>query len=259
MNKNSDSFHGSSGSSQPTAPEPTLAERARTLMHVGDNSSLSSMSQKHLGYPFGSVMPYAVDDSGSPIVLISQMAMHTRNLRAEPRATLLVAESSGSLGAARISVMGDFAKVEGPDLESVAGIYLSRHPESKQWAGFGDFGFYRMTVKDVYFIGGFGVMGWVNANDYCAAKPDPLADAACDIIDHMNEDHVESMVLLIQKHLEINANDARMTAVDRYGFNVRIKAEGKSRGGRIGFPELANTPNEVRKVLVAMVKEGRNA
>lgn len=158
------------GSSDGT--EPTLAVRARTLMQVGGFSTLATMSQKHPGYPFGSVMPYAIDGLGSPIFLISQMATHTRNLNAEPRATLLVAASADSLGAARISVMGDVAKIEGDELKNIAEAYLSRHPESKQWAGFGDFGFYRMQVKDVYLIGGFGVMGWISAEDYAAAIPD---------------------------------------------------------------------------------------
>ncbi len=167
---------GSSGSSQPTAPEQTLAERARTLMSVGGASSLSTMSVKHPGYPFGSVMPYVVDDSGSPIVLISQMATHTKNLRANPRATLLVAGQSGSsLGAARISVMGDIVRVEASDEEGVAALYLNAYPEARQWVGFGDFGFYRMTVIDVYLVKGFGVMGWVAASDYAAAEPSPLA------------------------------------------------------------------------------------
>lgn len=149
--------------------EPTLAQQARTLMRVGGFSTLSTISLKHPEYPFGSVMPYADDDAGSPLFLISQMAVHTKNLRAQTRATLLVAASSGSLGSARISVMGDVAKVEGDAIQEVAQTYLSRHPDSRQWAGFGDFGFYRMTVKDVYFIGGFGVMGWINAEDYRAA------------------------------------------------------------------------------------------
>lgn len=239
-------------------PEPTLAERARTLMQIGGPSSLSTMSVKHPGYPFGSVMPYAIDESGNPIVLISQMAMHTKNLRAEPRATLLVAEQSGSpLGSGRISVMGDFSKVEESETERVAAVYFEAHPESRQWAGFGDFEFYKMKVKDVYHIGGFGVMGWATAHDYAAAEPDPLIESARDIIDHMNEDHVESMILLSKKHLGIEPDDARMTAIDRYGFNVLMKVESKTRSGRIGFTDIANSPEEVRKILVAMVDDAR--
>ena len=74
---------------QAPAPEPTYAERARTLIHLGRVGALSTLSRKHSGWPFGSVMPYALDDSGRPLFLISAMAMHTQNLQAEPRASLL--------------------------------------------------------------------------------------------------------------------------------------------------------------------------
>ena len=260
MTDKPDSFHGASGPPPVTAAEPTLAERARTLMQIGGASSLASMSQKHDGYPFASVMPYATDDRGNPIFLISQMAMHTKNLRGEPRATLLVAEQSSSpLGAARISVMGDATKVDDSEKQAIAAVYLARHPESQQWAGFGDFGFYRLVVKDVYFIGGFGVMGWVPAEMYAAAKPDPLAGAARDIIAHMNEDHVDSMILLIQQHLQVKAEDARMTTVDRYGFNVMMQSDQGVRGGRIAFAETANSSSDVRKVLVDMVSSARKS
>lgn len=155
---------------KPNSDEPSLADRARILMRSGGTSSLSTMSVKHPGYPFGSVMPYAVDDKGRPIVLISQMATHTKNLRADPRATLLVAaQSDSSLSAARVSVIGDFAQVDDSEKQEVAAIYLAANPESSQWVSFGDFGFYRMTVKEVYIVGGFGSMGWVTAEDYASA------------------------------------------------------------------------------------------
>ena len=240
--------------------EPTLAERARTLMHIGGSSSLATISQKHEGYPFASIMPYAIDDRGQPVFLISRMAMHTKNLRAEPRATLLVAEQSESpLGAARISVMGDVVEADSLAGASLAQNYLKRHPEAQQWVSFGDFSFYWMTIKDIYFVGGFGVMGWVDAEEYAAAEADPLAESAADIINHMNEDHRESMRLLIGHHLGIQASAARMTAIDRYGFNLMIQIDENVRGGRIGFPRDADSPEEVRRVLVEMVTAARSA
>src|SRR5579859_5361095 len=77
-------------SDQPPVPEPTFAERARTLVYLGRVGSLSTMSRKQPGFPFGSVMPYGLDDLGHPVFLISTMAMHTQNLQANPRASLLV-------------------------------------------------------------------------------------------------------------------------------------------------------------------------
>ena len=251
-------FHGSSGPPPATENEPTLAERARTLMHLGGASSLATMSQKHSGYPFGSVMPYATEENGNPIFLISQMAMHTKNLKAEPRATLLVAEQSASpLGAARISLMGDVHEITDAERDSASEAYLTRHPESQQWVRFGDFGFYRLIVKDIYFVGGFGVMGWVTATDYAKAEADPLVEAATGIIQHMNEDHVESMILLVKAHQGIQANSVQMTTVDRYGFSLMWQSDEGVRGGRIGFPQQAESPESVRRILVEMVNAAR--
>jgi len=103
--------HASGGpaADQPPAPEPSFAERARTLVHLGRIGSLSTLSRKQPGFPFGSVMPYASDGNGRPIFLISTMAMHTHNLVADPRASLLVTQpdiSRDPLGASRVTLLG---------------------------------------------------------------------------------------------------------------------------------------------------------
>ena len=253
-------FHGSSGPPPGTAAEPSLAERARTLMLMGGHSSLATMSRKHAGYPFASVMPYGLDEHGGPIFLISQMAMHTKNIAQNPRATLLVSDSSPQstpLGAARISVMGDVVLVDEVEKAAVASSYLARHPDARQWAAFGDFAYYRMQVVDVYFIGGFGVMGWISAGDYAQAAPDPLFPVAAEIMSHMNQDHTEALVLLSNQHLGVTAKDAHITAVDRYGFNVMYKSSQGVRGGRIEFPQQVSTAEETRSVFVEMVRSAR--
>src|SRR5437016_13587280 len=83
-------------SAQPPVPEPTFAERARTLIYLSRIGSLSTLSRKQPGFPFGSVMPYGLDNQGRPIFLISTMAMHTQNLQADPRASLLVTQADTS-------------------------------------------------------------------------------------------------------------------------------------------------------------------
>src|ERR1700757_784181 len=100
--------HASSGTSsnQPAIPEPTYAERARTLIHLGRIGSLSTLSRKQQGFPFGSVMPYGLDDHANPVFLISTMAMHTQNLQADPRSSLLVTQPDAigdPLGASRVT------------------------------------------------------------------------------------------------------------------------------------------------------------
>ena len=101
---------GGATSSQPAIPEPSFAERARTLMHSGRIGSLSTLSRKQPGFPFGSLMPYGLDDEGRPIFLISTMAMHTQNLQADPRASLFVTEpdtSGDPLGSSRVALIGN--------------------------------------------------------------------------------------------------------------------------------------------------------
>src|SRR6202790_5743210 len=97
-------------SAESPIPEPTFAERARTLTYSGRIGSLSTISRKQPGFPFGSVMPYALDERGRPIFLISTMAMHTQNLQADARASLLVTEDDGGgdpLGSSRVTLVGN--------------------------------------------------------------------------------------------------------------------------------------------------------
>jgi heme iron utilization protein len=167
--------HAGPGPVTPDVPEPSLAERARTLAVLGLIGSLSTHSQKFPGFPFGSMMPYAADDRGRPIFLISSIAMHTHNLRQDPRASLLLTQpnvSGDPLGAARLTLLGDVT--DAPSAE-VNELYLSRHEKAKVWQDYTDFAYFRLQVSAVYFIGGFGVMGWISAEEYGGALPDPLA------------------------------------------------------------------------------------
>src|SRR3984885_15103098 len=189
MASSSTNKHASTGVTGPPIPEPSFAERARTLLHLGRVGSLSTLSRKRPGFPFGSLMPYALDGAGRPIFLISSMAMHTQNLQQDGRASLLVTqpEAAGDpLGAARVTLVGNASVVAGAEIEQARQLYLERHPNSKYWVDFDDFSFFRMDVVDVYYVGGFGVMGWVAAPDYGGAHADPLADAAAGILQHMN-------------------------------------------------------------------------
>src|ERR1700720_4165219 len=239
--------HAGSGtpSNQPAVPEPTYAERARTLMHLGRIGSLSTLSRKQQGFPFGSVMPYGLDDRGRPIFLISTMAMHTQNLHADSRASLLVTQDDGGgdpLGAARITLVGKVLPVPESEVAEARQLYLARYANSKYWVDFEDFSFYRMEVVDVYYVGGFGVMGWVSASEYDLAQPDPLADSMAEIIQHMNTDHKDALILLARVFAGIESQEAAMTSVDRLGFHVRLNTQGGVKGTRIAFlREVSNS------------------
>jgi hypothetical protein len=205
-------------------------------------------------------MPFALDSAGRPIFLISNMAMHTQNLREDSRCSLFVGQASSDndpLGAARATLVGHAAPVPDDEIASVREPYLARHENSRYWVDFADFSFFRLEPLDLYHVGGFGVMGWVEAADYEHAAPDPLSSAAPGILEHMNADHVDAMILLARAHAEIEASEATMTAVDRLGFSLKLKTKDGVKGARINFLREVATPQETRAVLVEMVRQAK--
>src|SRR5262249_52362848 len=123
------------------------------------------------------------------VFFVSTMAMHTQNLLEDGRSSLLITQPDAAedpLGAGRLTLVGH-AQVAQAD--EVSELYLARHENARYWKDFSDFAYYRLEVAGVYFIGGFGVMGWITAEEYASAAPDPLADAAPGIIREMNAQH----------------------------------------------------------------------
>jgi putative heme iron utilization protein len=242
------------------APEPSYAERARTLVHLGRAGMLATLSRRHAGHPFGSVMPYALDEGGRPLFLISSMAMHTQNLEADARASLLVTAAGpveDPLAAGRVTLLGAARRVPAPEIAGARERYLARHARAASWVDFGDFAFWRLEVADVYFVGGFGAMDWVAARAFTAAEPDPLADAAAGIIEHMNRDHPDALVTFARVLAGEAAEEAAMLAVDRLGFELRLRGAGRLHGCRIAFPTAVGSPEEARATLVRMLDECR--
>jgi putative heme iron utilization protein len=251
--------HAGTGPAAPDVPEPPLADRARTLVSVARIGNLSTHSRKFPGFPFGSVMPYAADDLGRPVLFISSMAMHTQNLHQDARASLLITQpdcSGDPLGAARVTLLGTAAEVQAAEVRD---LYLSRYEDSKYWQEYSDFAYHRLEVSSVYFIGGFGVMGWVQAEEYTNARPDPLAETAQEIIRHMNADHADALLLIGRQFAGEAATEASMTAVDRLGFHLRLKTGDRVHGRRVAFLREVVSKDEARAVLVEMVREARSS
>ncbi len=245
-------------------PQPSFAERTRTLLVGQQTGYLSSHSRHQEGFPFGSVMPYALDASGRPLMLISKMAMHTQNLDQDARASLLVPGEGAAkdpLGAGRVTLLGHGEPVPADDLDAARELYLERHPKAGYWIDYADFGLYRLEVSSVYFVGGFGVMGWVEVADYSEAAPDPLVDVAAGIIEHMNDDHADALQLLaagvIEGTSEAAVEEATMTAVDRLGFHLRVKVGERYHGCRVPFTREVRNSEETRTVMVEMVRAAR--
>lgn len=147
----------------------TRPRLARDLVQAKNAGVLSTHSLKHAGWPFGSLVAYAVDGKGRPLFLTSRLALHTKNLLESPKATLLVAESylaESALSAPRATLIGVVAPIPAGEIAEARELYLERHPAAAEWVDFGDFAFFRMEIHDVYYIGGFGEMGWITGHEY---------------------------------------------------------------------------------------------
>jgi putative heme iron utilization protein len=201
-----------------------------------------------------------LDALGRPTFLISTMAVHTQNLLGDAHASLLVTQpgwTEDPLAGARLTLVGPVTAVGDADRAAVREDYLARHANARYWVDFDDFAFYRMDVVDLYYVAGFGAMGWVEADAYRNAAPDPLADHEAGIIEHMNADHADALVLYCRAFAEVAADQATMTGIDRMGIRVRAKIGDRLQGVRINFPRDVRTPMDARTVLVEMVREAR--
>jgi putative heme iron utilization protein len=133
------------------------------------------------------------------------------------------------------------------------------HPNASYYADFRDFGFWQLRVEHVRYIGGYGRMSWIAAADWRAAEPDPLGPSSAGIIAHMNADHSDAIVLYCRafsKATEITS--ATMTSVDRYGFEMSAMTPDGPRPVRLAFDRTVSTPEDVRAVLISMVKDARS-
>ena len=145
-----------------------LIELAKQLTENEAAGTLSTHSVKHAGYPFASSAPFCVAPNGSPVFLLSSLAAHTKNLKQNSKASLLVAASK-QVSDARLTVIGDLEKISESERDAIGNSYLQRHPEAQQWVSFGDFAFYRLVPIDLYLVAGFGKMGWIKPDDYAKA------------------------------------------------------------------------------------------
>lgn len=248
------------GAGPPPAPEPTFAERARTLLSLSGAGTLATLSRRHPGHPFASVMPYALDAAGAPLFLISTMAVHTQNLAGDPRASLLVAQpgwTGDPLAAGRVTLMGEARRLPADETGDAREAYLARHANARHWVSFADFAFWRLDVHDVYVVGGFAAMDWVEPGAYAAASPDPLAESAAEIVAHMNDDHAEALATYARAFAGEHADEATMTAVDRLGFKLRVRSGERLHSVRIAFPREVRSAAAARSALIEMLRDAR--
>jgi putative heme iron utilization protein len=243
----------------PAVATPSHAERARTLVEQLTTGALATLAREPEGHPYGSFVTFALDDLSLPVLLISELAEHTRNLHGDGRASLMVAESvrEDPLANGRVTLLGTCRPVEADD-DSARSAYLARFPNAAYYADYRDFSFWRLSVTSARYIGGYGRMSWVAGEEWAAARPDPLAPHAAAIVEHMNADHAEAMAALCRAFSRARqAESVVMTGIDRYGFEMSVATAAGRRPVRLAFPELVATPDQARRALIALVAEAR--
>ena len=239
-------------------------DEVRALLERERNAVLSTISQKFAGWPFGSIAPYAATSAGEPIILISEIAEHTRNLRADARVSLLVQDSralADPQAGARITLVGYAMPVPRPYLEDASRRYSRLFPGSASFSDAHDFSLFVIKTSKVRFIGGFGEIYWLDPQEIMDAAADssvdPLAGHARMICDHMNEDHADALQLYAAAFAETRAESARMIHVDTQGFDMIATAGSAQKHLRIDFPSPVTRTEEVRAVMVEMVRRAR--
>jgi hypothetical protein len=247
-----------------TSPEtkaPSHAERARTLVVSHTTGTLATIALEPAGFPYGSFVTFALHGP-NPVFLISRLAAHTQHLEADPRASLMVAESQQDdpLANGRVTLVGPCERVAAPEDERARDAYLATHPHASYYVDFSDFGFYRLDVQSIRYIGGYGRMSWVDPDAWRTAEADPLAPHAAGVLAHMNEDHADALVAYARAFTRATATErVVMTGIDRYGFEMSVETELGPRPARIAFDETIATPDQARRALVQLVQRARTA
>jgi putative heme iron utilization protein len=232
-------------------------EMFKLLTHEGDGV-LSTISIDVAGFPFGSVTPYCLDSDFIPNILISSIAQHTKNIKANPKVSLLISESdvkTNKQSLSRLTYMGEAEKVTHD--EDIKKRYLSYYPASESYFKTHDFSFYRINPVRLRFIGGFGKIYWIE-KDNLKLKKKFSSNEELKIVEHMNNDHAQNLKEYARFYLGIECSEGdvlRMMGLDQFGADLSLN-EVKY---RIDFKVPLQSPAEARSVFVEMAKVSKSS
>ncbi|XP_027349702.1 uncharacterized protein LOC113861224 isoform X2 [Abrus precatorius] len=231
---------------QENAARLTPVEEIRTFLDRSVRGMLSTFSKKLEGYPSGSMADFACDANGYPILAVSDLAVHTKDLTANPKCSLLVARDPEDRTDLVITLHGDAITVPENDKEATRAAYLERHPNAF-WVDFGDFRFMRIEPKVVRFVSGVATAllgsGEFSGDEYKSAKVDPVAKFSKPVASHMNKDHAEDTKVIVQHWTSVPVDFAYILDLDSLGFNVKAGYQGDTFKLRVPFPRRAEDRN----------------
>lgn len=227
------------------------AKEARDLLLAEYQAVLSTISVDVAGYPFGSIVPYCLSAVSEPIILISDIAQHTKNILADPRVSMIATErhADDQQTVGRVTYLGNAEKIN-DDVDSME-RYYSYFPQSRDYHKTHGFDFYRIKPVRIRFIGGFGQIYWIKKEDFLMQNPFSFEEEKS-MIGHMNTDHLDA----IKHYCDLNSIEyssdmtPMMVGIDAEGFHLRTG----SCIHRINFHDSVATAVDVRKAMVDMAK-----
>lgn len=240
--------------SRPAAPAFDPVASARSLVRSARRASLATIDAG-TGQPYVSLVAVATAPDGAPLLLVSDLARHTRNLKADPRASLLCAEvgAGDPLSHPRVTLFG---ACDGVDKDAFRARWLARQPDSAMYYDFEDFHMLRLAPAGAHLVAGFGRivdLDWERLGTETSGA-DGLFEAEAGIVEHMNEDHADATRLYATALLGAPDGEWRFEGCDPLGCEIGLGGEARY----LPFPSRAGTAGEVRKALVALVGEARD-
>lgn len=230
----------------------SVAVTARRYMRRHHAAVLSTISATLPGYPFASIAPFVLDAACRPVILISRLAEHTKNVAADARTSLIVHDYAEDVQAgARLTLVGDAEPIGNDDASR--GRYLRYFPTAKDLLALGDFSFWQIAPRRLLFIRGFGRIDWIDGMEF-QPPPDRLAEAEDEIVAHMNDRHAAALLAYCRHVHGLTPSDAQMVGIDGDGFDVR--ADGKLI--RFDFDQPITNAAEARRELVALATAARD-
>lgn len=240
----------------PMAADPAeMTALAKSLLRSVRAGALATLDRA-TGHPFASLVTVATAPDGAPLLLLSRLSAHTLNLEAEPRASILLAQTGKGdpLAHPRLTVVGRAARSDDPE---AAARFLARHPKAELYAGFADFSFWRLEVEAGHLNGGFARAMSLTADQLLTPLDGAAALVAAErgAVEHMNEDHRDAILLYATRLAGAPEAEWRLSGLDPEGMDL---AAG-DRTARVAFPERVTNAGELRRLLVRMVGEIRSA
>jgi putative heme iron utilization protein len=240
------------------AVRPSAAEEARTIAASTNIATLASLTAD--GDPWASFVTYGLD-GGAPVLCVSNLAEHGRNLAGDPRASVSIvapATEGDPLANGRITLAGVMETPSGDERAAARQAHLDAVPAAKYYVDYSDFTLWVLRVQRVRWVGGYGRMDSATAEDYAAARPDPVKPTAAGAIDHLNADHAAALAVMARTLGGYpDTLDAICTGADRYGLDLRLTTERGVAYTRVGYATPIDSMDELRTATVELTRRAK--